>query len=331
MEKIFSTSETVRYGVIDPTAPAITTVKSGTILQYLDTWTHWGNQAKYGMSFKEREPLRQQFPKGPYSMIGPVAVADTQPGDVIEVKLNKLRLIDWGWNSFPLGVGALPDRFQEPFLHYFKFDEARQYTDFVKGVRYKLQSFIGILALEPAGETELSGMLAGDYGGNLDLNQIGEQASVFLPVQKAGARLWLGNIKAKQADGSVDQTGIESAAEEIQLEVIKRTSSLTYPLVETPEHWIVFGFSDESLDDALTKALERAIDWLSSVTELTAEEVYSLASVSIDFHVTQYAHQIHTAYKVKPPKTVHALIPKRLFSNELQQKIELALRGDSNG
>ena len=331
MEKILSTAETVRFGVIDPTADAIATVKSGTTLQYLNTWTHWGNQARYGLTFEEREPLRHQFPKGPYSMIGPVAIQGARPGDVLEVKIKTLRLIDWGWNSFPLGVGALPDRFTKPFLHYFKFDESRQQTEFVKGVHYDLQPFIGILAVEPDLPTEISGMLAGNYGGNLDLNYLGEGATVFLPVQKEGARLWLGNIKAKQADGSVDQTGIESAAEKIELEVTTRTSPVTQPIVETAEHWIVFGFSDVNLDEALTKALEQAIEFLSTATELTAAEIYSLASVSIDFHVTQYAHQLHSAYQAKPPKTIHALIPKKIFSPALQQKIAATLRGERDG
>jgi hypothetical protein len=33
--------------------------------------------------------------------------------------------IGWGWNSFPLGAGALPSDFREPYVHYFRFDDAR--------------------------------------------------------------------------------------------------------------------------------------------------------------------------------------------------------------
>jgi hypothetical protein len=39
--------------------------------------------------------------------------------------ITRLRTIDWGWNSFPLGVGALPHDFPEPYVHYFRFDDAR--------------------------------------------------------------------------------------------------------------------------------------------------------------------------------------------------------------
>jgi hypothetical protein len=54
-----------------------------------------------------------------------VEVTGAQPGDVIEVSITALRTIGWGWNSFPLGVGALPHDFAEPYVHYFTFDAAR--------------------------------------------------------------------------------------------------------------------------------------------------------------------------------------------------------------
>jgi hypothetical protein len=52
-----------------------------------NTWTHWGNEAVYGMTFPDREPLRYRYPNEPYSMIGPVVVANAEPGDVIECRL----------------------------------------------------------------------------------------------------------------------------------------------------------------------------------------------------------------------------------------------------
>ena len=67
------------------------------------------------MSFADREPLRHRYPHGPYSMLGPVEVAGAEPGDVIEVSITALRTIGWGWNSFPLGVGALPHDFAAPY------------------------------------------------------------------------------------------------------------------------------------------------------------------------------------------------------------------------
>jgi acetamidase/formamidase len=88
-----STPETVRSGFLDPAASPVASVAPGDTVRDPDTWTHWGNEA--------------------------------EPGDVIEVSITRLRTIGWGWNSFPLGVGALPHDFAEPYVHYFTFDEAR--------------------------------------------------------------------------------------------------------------------------------------------------------------------------------------------------------------
>ena len=120
-----STSDTVRSGFLDPSAPPVATIQPGDVVSYPNTWLLWGNEATYGETFADREPLRHRYPNGPYSMLGPVEVAGAEPGDVIECSLLSLRTKDWGWNSFPLGVGALPADFAEPYLHYFRFDDSR--------------------------------------------------------------------------------------------------------------------------------------------------------------------------------------------------------------
>ena len=89
------------------------------------------------MSFADREPLRHRYPHGPYSMLGPVEVTGAQPGDVIEVSITALRTIGWGWNSFPLGVGALPHDFAEPYVHYFTFDDARTTAEYTHGINWR--------------------------------------------------------------------------------------------------------------------------------------------------------------------------------------------------
>ena len=125
-----STTDTVRSGYLDPTAPPAAVIVTGDTVSYPQTWTHWGNEAVFGMTFADREPLSHRYPHGPYSMLGPVEISGAQPGDIVECTLTTLRTLDWGWNSFPLGVGALPSDFKEPYVHYFRFDEARKAAEF---------------------------------------------------------------------------------------------------------------------------------------------------------------------------------------------------------
>ncbi len=308
-----STADTVRSGFLDPTAPPAATVRSGDTVVFPNTWTHWGNEAVYGMSFEEREPFRHRYPNGPYSMNGPVVVVGAEPGDVIECTIEELRTIDWGWNSFPLGVGALPHDFDEPYLHYFRFDDARTATAFVDGVTLALSPFVGVFATEPGGDDPVSAILAGAYGGNLVMNRLGVGASLFLPVFKPGGRLWLGDIHAIQGDGVVDQTAIETAAERLVVRYrLHKRVPLRGPLIETDTEWIALGFA-EGLDAAIVSALRELIEWLARSSGMSERDAYAFCSMAVSFRVTQFANQTGSAYASIPPRAIHGVVPKGPF------------------
>jgi acetamidase/formamidase len=326
LHTVESTPETVRSGFLDPSAAPVATIASGDVVSYPNTWTHWGNEAVFGMTFADREPLRHRYPNGPYSMLGPVAVIDSQPGDVIECRLESLRTRDWGWNSFPLGVGALPADFSKPYVHYFRFDEARRATEYVHGIELELAPFLGVMAVEPAGGSAVSAILAGPYGGNLVLRELTVGSSLYLPVAKAGGRLWMGDVHALQGDGVVDQTAIETAAEDLKLRYdLHKAVALEGPLGETSTHWIGIDFG-ESLDDALVSCLRGLIRWLHAAADISEGEAYALCSMAVSFRVTQYSHQTGSAYSSIPPKAVHGMVPKHMFPLTLRRRIERWLR-----
>jgi len=321
-----STTQTVRSGFLDPAAPAVASVQPGDVVSYPNTWTHWGNEATFGMTFAEREPLRHRYPNGPYSMMGPVEIVGADPGDTVECQLLALRTRDWGWNSFPLGVGALPHDFAEPYVHYFRFDDARRTTEYVDGITLTLAPFLGVMGVEPAGDSPVSAILAGPYGGNLVLRELTVGSSLFLPVAKAGGRVWVGDVHALEGDGVVDQTAIETAAEDLQVRYdLHQDVALAAPLAETPTHWIGIGFG-QSLDDALVACLRELIAWLHAASGISEGEAYALCSMAVSFRVTQYANQTGSAYTSIPPKAVHGLVPKEIFSDEMRARIGLWLR-----
>jgi acetamidase/formamidase len=321
-----STAKTVRSGFLDPTAPPVASIASGDTVSYPNTWTHWGNEAKFGMTFADREPLRHRYPNGPYSMLGPVEVTGANPGDVIEASITKLRTISWGWNSFPLGVGALPHDFAEPYVHYFTFDDARTTTEFTHGIKLPMAPFLGVFGVEPAGNDPVSAIVSGSYGGNLVLRDLTAGSHLFLPVAKPGGRIWNGDVHALQGDGVVDQTAIETAAEDLEVRYdLHKNVPLPGPLVETDDSWIVVSFA-QSLDDALVGCLRETIHWLSVAAQISESEVYALASMAFSFRVTQYANQTGSAYSSIPPKAIHTVIPKKIFPSLIIQNIGAWLR-----
>jgi acetamidase/formamidase len=324
-----SNNDTVRVGTMDPAVPVVLTIRSGDVVSYPNTWVNWGNEAKEGMSFAEREPIRKRYPQGPYSLIGPVAVEGAEPGDVIECRMLRLRPISWGWNSAPKGVGALPADFEEPYLHYLHFDADRKFTDFGAGVRIPLAPIQGVMAAQPAGDKPVSAILSGHYGGNIVLRELVEGTALFLPVEVSGGRLWTGDSHAAQGDGVVDQTAIETAMEDLRIQyVLHKGIDLVGPIAETPSHWIVMGFG-QSIEDALTASLRQTIDWLSRATSLSKLDVYALSSIAASFRITQYAHQTNTVYTSVPAKTVHGMLPKQIFNADLLRLIASSVRPGS--
>jgi acetamidase/formamidase len=326
-----STPDSVRSGYLDPAAKPVATIVTGDTVSYPHTWTHWGNEATFGMSFADREPLRHRYPRGPYSMLGPVEVSGAQPGDVIECSITRLRTIDWGWNSFPLGVGALPHDFAEPYVHYFRFDDARTTAEFSHGIKLAMAPFLGVVAAEPAGDDPVSAILSGPYGGNLVLRDLTVGSHLFLPVQKPGGRIWTGDVHALQGDGVVDQTAIETAAEDLQIRYdLHKNVPLRGPLGETGGSWIVIGFG-QNLDDAIVACLRETIHWLAAAAQISEPDVYALASMAASFRVTQYANQTGSAYSSIPAKAVHAVVPKSVFPAAIQDRIGAWLRPPGAG
>jgi acetamidase/formamidase len=322
-----SNKDTVQVGAMDPALPAVLTIDSGDVVQYPNTWLMWGNEAEYGMPFEARERIRRKYPQGPYSMPGPVAIRGAEPGDIVECRMLRLRPIDWGWNSAPRSVGALPNEFADPYLHYLRFDDARTTADFGHGVSIALKPIQGVIAVQPAGDKPVSAILTGAWGGNIVLSELVAGTSLFLPVQVSGAKLWTGDSHAAQGDGVVNQTAIETAMEDLQIQyVLHKGRTLWGPIAETPTHWITLGFSDNTLDDAITSALRNAITWIGAATALSAQDVYALYSIVGSFRVTQYAHQLGTVYSSVPAKTVHGMLPKSVFQPDVAQAISAYFR-----
>jgi len=324
--RIESSGETVKVGILDPKAAPVAVIDSGDLVAYPNTWVNWANGASYGMSYDEREPVRKRFPQGPYSNVGPVEIRGAMPGDVVECRMVRLRPIGWGWNSAPKGVGALPNDFAKPYLRYFKFDDERQYTEFAPGIRIKLAPFQGVMAVQPEGEEPVSGILSGAYGGNLVLRELVEGTSLFLPVQRAGAMVWTGDSHAAQGDGVVNQTAIETAMEDMQIQYfLHKRRTLALPMAETPAYWIVLGFG-KNLDEALTACLRQMIGWVSKSTGMDPQDAYSLASIAANFRITQYSNQTASNYTSIPAKTVHAMLPKAVFDSERLAQLSQSLR-----
>jgi acetamidase/formamidase len=126
--------------------------------------------------------------------------------------------------------------------------------------------------------------------------------------------LYTGDSHAAQGDGEVNNQAIESAMQEVRVRVmLHKQAGWAWPMAETPTEWIAMGI-DADLNQAFRIATINTIEFLERRAGLTALDAYSLASIAVNFRVTQFVNQT---------RGVHASIPKALFSAERQPGVSI--------
>ena len=320
---IESNKETVRLGVFDATLPPIVTIESGDWVSFPNTWSHFMNELQPGVPIGRLAELRTSNPgRGPHSIIGPIAIKDAEPGDVVEIRYKRLRPANWGAvfnNPAALGTGLLPQDFSQGQINYVDLDLATMQGKFAPDINIPLTPFQGTLGVAPPdgffpplGPGVTSSVPPGPHGGNLDLRELAEGSVLYLPVWKPGALIYTGDSHAVQGDGEISLTALETRMQEVLIQVVlHKQKKFQWPVAETDTHWITVGL-DKDLNTAMTFAARNAIDFLATRAKLTAPDAYALCSIAVSFRVTQVVDIV---------RGVHAMIPKSLFTGELRQQI----------
>jgi acetamidase/formamidase len=320
---IESNKETVRLGVFDANLPPIVTVESGDWVSFPNTWSHFLNEMQPGVPISRLAELRSSnLGRGPHSIIGPIAVRDAEPGDVVEIRYKRLTPVTWGAvfnNPAALGTGLLPQDFQQGQIKYVDLDLVTMQGKFAPDINIPLTPFQGTMGLAPPdgffpplspGVT--SSVPPGPHGGNLDLRELAEGSVLYLPVWKPGALIYTGDSHAVQGDGEISLTALETRMQEVLIQVVlHKGKNFHWPVAETATHWITVGL-DKDLNNAMTLAARNAIDFLATRAKLTPLDAYALCSIAVSFRVTQVVDIV---------RGVHAMIPKSLFTGELRQQI----------
>lgn len=320
-----SNKDTVHLGVFDTTLAPIVKVDSGDSISFPNTWSHFLNEMQPGVPVDKLAELRlSNKGKGPHSIIGPIAVNGAEPGDVLEVRYTRLRTFPWAAvfnNPGSLGTGLLPQDFPQGQVKYVDLDLKNMRTEFAPNINIPLQPFQGTLGLAPPdgyypplspGVT--SSVPPGPHAGNLDLRELAEGSTLFIPVWKAGALLFTGDSHAVQGDGEITLTALETRMQEMRIQVVlHKQKNFSWPIAETASHWITMGL-DKDLNAAMTMAARNAIKFLAARARMTEPDAYALCSIAASFRVTQVVDIV---------RGVHAMIPKSLFTGDLRKGISV--------
>jgi len=320
-----SNKETVRLGVFDANLAPIVTVDSGDTVSFPNTWSHFLNELQPGVPVETLAKLRVANPgKGPHTIIGPIAVNKAEPGDVLEIRYKKLQPFTWGAvfnNPGSLGTGLLPQDYPQGQVKYLDLDLRAMKGKFAPDISVPLKPFQGTLGVAPPdgyypplspGVT--SSVPPGPHAGNVDLNELSEGSTLFIPVWKPGALIFTGDSHAVQGDGEINLSALETRMKEMRIQVIlHKQENFAWPVAETHTHWIILGL-DKDLNVAMTLAARNAIKFLATRAKLSELDAYALCSIAVSFRVTQVVDIV---------RGVHAMIPKSLFADPLRRQITI--------
>lgn len=246
---------------------------------------------------------------GGHLLVGPIYIENAEPGDSLEVRiLDVTPRIPYGTVGGRPGGGALPQETPRPFNFLVPIDLKRNAGVFDKNVEVPLAPFMGVMATCPAeeeGEFRKSGP-PGPFGGNLDCKELCAGSTLYLPIFQKGALFYTGDSHAAQGDGEVTVNAIETANTCTLQFILHKGKTLKMPRAETFDHFLTFGL-DPDLDRAMHQAILETISFLQEKQGYDFFQAYALASIGVNFRVTQV---------VDTTLGVHGMIPKKLFINQ---------------
>jgi acetamidase/formamidase len=247
---------------------------------------------------------------GPHILTGPIFVRGAMPGDVLEVRILQIELAsDYGYNRQRPYTGALPDDFTAFWQRIIPIDRRNQTATVAPGVVIPLDHpFFGTMGVAPPVVMgRISSGPPGVHAGNMDNKELGAGSILYLPVHVPGALFSTGDGHGAQGDGEVDLSAIETNLRGRFQFVVRKDMKLVWPRAETPTHWIVMGLNPK-LDDAMKTAVRETINFITQrFPKLSREEAYEIASVAVDYHITQV---------VDGTVGVHGMIPKAIFRDQ---------------
>jgi acetamidase/formamidase len=244
-------------------------------------------------------------------LTGPFFVDGAWPGDTLVVKLNRVRLTR---DSAVSGDRIVPSALAAGYFRDLKFDDkfssdwtldraagvARltKPSEHLKNYTVPMKPMLGCIAVAPPQEMSFRSGYLGSWGGNMDFSQLGEGATVYLPVLHPGALLFLGDGHAAQGDGELTGDALETSMEfSVTVDLVK-SRSVPQPRAENAQFRMASGIAN-SLPEALQQATTNLSRWLADDYTLTPNEVAIVLGTAIQYQIAEVVDPlVHVVAKI---------------------------------
>lgn len=232
---------------------------------------------------------------------GPFFVWGARPGDVLAVRIRRLRLdrdyadsLDgFAPRTMSAGMAArlhgLGNRVRWRLDRVAGMAMLEDAPAALRDYAVPVRPMLGGLGVAPDfGFAPFSAGDSGRFGGNMDYNGIVEGATVYLPVFQPGALLYLGDGHALQGDGETTQWALETSLDvEFSVQVLP-PAPLATPRIETGDALATLGQAG-SLDEAVRLATAGMVQWLAQAYGLGDRESSLVIGTAAELRIATLA------------------------------------------
>ena len=170
-------------------------------------------------------------------------------------------------------------------------------------IELPIRPMLGCVGVAPSRREAIATSTPGAFGGNMDYAGVNAGVKVRLPVSETGALLFIGDGHARQGEGEVVGTGLETSMDvEFTVELIKK-KTINWPHLENETHLMVLG-SARPLLEALQLATTEMQRTLVTDYGYSERSAASLMGQALEYEI---------ANVVDPSFTVVAKIRKSVL------------------
>jgi acetamidase/formamidase len=264
------------HGHFSPELPPVLSVEPGDSVRFSTPDAGWN------VVPGERFVIADEAEYEGHALAGPIEVRGARTGQTLAVHVDEVLPASWGI-TIAKGLEVT-----------WKLD-GRVGT--ALGRTVELAPFLGVMGMPPDEPGRHSTVPPRSCGGNIDCKELVAGTTLFLPIPVDGARFSAGDGHARQGDGEVSGTAIETpVTAQVTLEVLDDLP-LKWPAARIDGAWLTFGFN-RSLGMAARIATEGMVALMAREHGLKRAEATALASVVVDVRVTQIVNGQQGAHAV---------------------------------
>ena len=210
-------------------------------------------------------------------------VGDTLAVDIIDVKPDKLGYTGFaGWRN-ELSRLIYPNDWDVVTKTVEIHDD---YIDWSPELKLPIIPMIGTIATATSGEDQTT-QYAYQNGGNMDVQEITNGTTLYLPINVDGALLHVGDCHAIMGDGEIPHGGaIECrAAVTLRVRLIKGYKANKWLRAENDEYIMTIA-NNIKIKESFTEACKELIDWMVEDYNFTPQEAYLLLGQVLEARCT---------------------------------------------